>query len=498
MLGRTPPDEQSGEIRIMGAETEYTALFERQFIDGEWVPSSSADFIDVENPATFEHFARIPDGTVEDVDRAVDAARRALPSWKRTPLEERCALMELFLKHFQSMRNAVIGLEVKELGAPVTFAANAHCDYQYVRVASYIEAAGQAKLEEAFPASTVIREPVGVVGCITPWNYPLGQIVQKVVPALLMGNTVVLKPSQSTPLTACLMVEAFRRAGFPKGTINLISGRGSRAGARFAVHPKVAMISFTGSTEVGVTLAQQALAGVKRVSLELGGKSPCVWLPDVPDYAPAVPHLFNSILLNSGQTCTALSRLLVPKSRLAEVEALLVEHLSDYPVGDPADPKTKIGPVASKSQYETVKRYVELGVGEGARLLAGGVPEAPVKGWYVKPVIFTDVRNDMRIAREEIFGPVLCVIPYGTLDEAVELANDTPYGLNAMVYGASRAQACAVARRINAGNVYINDGPRDVYAPFGGYGASGIGREGGLYGLLEFTQLKALFDHSTF
>lgn len=455
---------------------DFTALFERQFIDGEWTPSSNPDFIEVENPATFEHFARIPDGTVEDVDRAVEAARQALPAWRATPLEERRALMLKFLEHFKSMRCAIIELESKELGAPVTFAANAHCDYQYVRVASYIEAAGQVKLEEAFPASTVIREPVGVVGCITPWNYPLGQIVQKVVPALLMGNTVVLKPSQSTPLTACLMVEAFR----------------------LAVHPKVAMLSFTGSTEVGVKLSQQALVSVKRVSLELGGKSPCVWLPEVPDYAPAVPLLFNSILLNSGQTCTALSRLLVPKSRLAEVEELLVAHLADYPVGDPADPKTKIGPVASKSQYETVKRYVELGIAEGARLLAGGVPDAPVKGWFVKPTIFTDVRNDMRIAQEEIFGPVLCVIPYETVDEAVELANATPYGLNALVYGATKEAASAVARRINAGNVYVNNGPRDVYAPFGGYGASGIGREGGLYGLLEFTQLKALFDHSTF
>ena len=477
---------------------DFTALFERQFIDGEWTASSSPDFIEVENPATFEHFARIPDGTVEDVDRAVEAACRALPAWRAKPLEDRRALMRRFLEHFKSMRSAIIALESRELGAPVTFAANAHCDYQYVRVASYIEAAGEVKMEETFPASTVIREPVGVVGCITPWNYPLGQIVQKVVPALLMGNTVVLKPSQSTPLTACLMTEAFRRAGFPKGVVNLISGRGSKAGARLAVHPKVAMISFTGSTEVGVKLSQQALVSVKRISLELGGKSPCVWLPDVADYAPAVPLLFNSILLNSGQTCTALSRLLVPKSRLAEVEELLLAHLADYPVGDPADPKTKIGPVASKSQYETVKHYVELGISEGARLLAGGVPDAPVKGWYVKPTIFTDVKNDMRVAQEEIFGPVLCVIPYETVDEAVELANATPYGLNAMVYGATKEAASAVARRINAGNVYINNGPRDVCAPFGGYGASGIGREGGLYGLLEFTQLKALFDHSTF
>lgn len=477
---------------------DFTPLFEKQFIDGEWVPSTSPDFIEVENPATFEHFARIPDGTPEDIDLAVEAAARALPAWSATPLEARRELMRKFLEHFRSMREEIIELEAEELGAPVSFAANSHCDYQYVRVASYIDEVKQVVFETRFPASTVIREPVGVIGCITPWNYPLGQIVQKVVPALLTGNTVVLKPSQSTPLTACLMTEAFRRAGFPKGTINLVSGRGSKAGARLAENRKVAMISFTGSTEVGIKLSQKALESVKRISLELGGKSPCVWLPSVKDFAPLVPQLFNSIMLNTGQTCTALSRLLVPRSRLAEAEAALVAKLPDYPVGDPKDPKTRIGPVASKAQYETVKRYIELGISEGARVLAGGVPDEPVKGWYVKPTIFTDVRNDMRIAQEEIFGPVLCVIPYDTVDDAVAIANDTPYGLNAMVCGMSEAEASKVARRINSGNVYINNGPRDVTAPFGGYGASGIGREGGRYGLMEFTQLKALFDHSTY
>lgn len=255
---------------------EFKPLFEKQFIDGEWTPSTSDAFIEVENPATLEHFARIQDGTVEDVSRAVEAADRAFSIWAATPLETRRELMRKFLEIFRGMREAIIALEVLELGAPVSFAASAHCDYQFVRIASYIEEVAKVKFVESFPASTVTREPIGVIGCVTPWNYPLGQIVQKVVPALLTGNTVVLKPSQATPLTACLMMEAFRRAGFPKGVVNLVSGRGSRAGARLAEEPKVGMISFTGSTAVGVALAQKALESVKRISLELGGKSPCV------------------------------------------------------------------------------------------------------------------------------------------------------------------------------------------------------------------------------
>ena len=361
----------------MASYDVFEPLFTNQFIGGEWTASSSPNRIAVENPATLEKFAEIPDGTVDDIDRAVDAAYESLPAWRATPLEKRRALMQQFLEHFKAMRQAIIDLEAAELGAPIAFGANAHCDYQFVRIQSYIDEVEKVVFEEPFEHSTVIREPVGVVGCITPWNYPIGQIVQKVIPALLTGNTVVLKPSQSTPLTACLMMEAFRLADFPKGVVNLVSGRGSRAGAELALNPKVAMISFTGSTAVGVSLSQQALKTVKRISLELGGKSPCVWLPDLPDYRPAVKPLFNSIFLNSGQTCTALSRLIVPKARLAEVEKLLQDHVKDYPVGDPFDPKVLIGPMASRQQFETVKSYIELGVKEGARLLAGSIPEEP-------------------------------------------------------------------------------------------------------------------------
>ena len=342
-----------------------------------------------------------------------------------------------------------------------------------------------------------VAKPVGVVACVTPWNYPLGQVVQKVVPAILMGCTVVLKPSQHTPLTACLLADAFDRACFPKGVFNMVSGRGSRLGDRLASHPDVDMVSFTGSTTVGIRIAQRALESVKHISLELGGKSPAVFLPS-DDYSAAYPKILSSIFFNAGQTCTALSRLIVPRRDLARIESEFCELAAKLVVGDPTDPKTDIGPVSSKAQFEKIAEYVQAGIDEGARLVMGDVPTDMSRGYYVRPVVFSDVRNDMRIAREEIFGPVLCIIPYDTVEEAVSIANDTPYGLSGYVHAPTKAEAVAVAKRIHSGNVYINDAPRDVTAPFGGYKQSGIGREGGLAGLLEFTQQKAVFDRTTY
>lgn len=470
--------------------------FDKHYINGEWVPSEGGGFISVENPATLERFAEVPDGTPADAVLAIEAAAAAQPAWSAVPMEKRISLMERMLALFREGRSEIIDLEVKELGSPVTFTASAQCDYQFARVQSYIDIARTLPLEEAYAQSTVIREPVGVVVCLTPWNYPLGQIVQKVVPAILTGNTVVLKPSQHTPLTAFILADAFDRAGFPKGVFNLISGRGSALGGTLASHPLVDMVSFTGSTKVGVSLAREALLGVKRISLELGGKSPFIWLKS-DDYRPALSRLVGSIFYNSGQTCTALSRLLVPEEDLPEIEKLLAETAAELRTGDPADPKTDLGPVSSLAQFQKVSEYIRLGLEEGARLIAGGEPESCEHGYYIRPVIFSGVRNDMRIAQEEIFGPVLAVIPYRTTDEAVAIANDTVYGLNAAVFG-PKEKALAVARRIKAGNVYVNDAPRDITAPFGGYRQSGIGREGGAAGLLEFTQQKAVFDRSTF
>ena len=466
--------------------------FEKLYIDGEWTPASSGEWIDVENPADMKIFARVPRGAAEDIDRAARAAKAAFPAWAAKPLSERISLMERFLAIFRSQEEEIIDLEIKELGAPWAFAKSSHCEYQYTRVRSYIDLAPEVPMVEKMPLSTVYREPVGVIGCITPWNYPLGQVVQKVIPALLMGNTVVLKPSQHTPLSCYLMADAFDRAGFPKGIFNMVTGRGAEVGDAMATHPMIDMISFTGSTSGGIQVARQALGTVKRITLELGGKSPDIFLP-MDGYDTAIRCCFNSIFLNSGQTCTALSRLIIPKSEEAKIEARLAAIVKEYTVGDPADHSVKVGPLASLSQYRKVRSYIEKGLSEGARLLAGGVPGDPVRGYYVEPTIFTGCTMDMTIARDEIFGPVLCVFTYETEDEAVALANDTRYGLNAAVYG-PKERAVAVAKKIRAGNVYINDSPRDTAAPFGGYKESGLGREGGVYGMLEFTQQKALFD----
>lgn len=466
--------------------------FEKLYINGEWVPSASGEFIDVENPATMKTFARVPAANAEDVDKAAKAAHAALPGWAATPLQTRIDLMKKMLVRFKELEPQIIDLEVKELGSPVTFAKSAHCEYQYVRTQSYIDLAPEVKFVENFAASTVYREPIGVIACITPWNYPLGQIIQKVIPAVLMGNTVIVKPSQHTPLTSYLLADAFEKAGFPKGVFNLVVGRGSVIGDPMADHPLIDMISFTGSTTGGVEVAQRGLKSVKRLCLELGGKSPDVFLKS-DSYTEGIRILFNSIFLNAGQTCTALSRVLVPREDKEKIEAEMKDIVKEYAAGNPTDPKVKVGPVASKAQYRKISEYIQKGIDEGAKVLCGGLPAPADHGYYIQPTIFTDVKNDMDIAQKEIFGPVLCVIPYDTVDEAVEIANDTTYGLNAAVWG-PKEEAIAVGRRIQAGNVYINDGPRDVTAPFGGYKESGIGREGGIYGLLELTQLKALFD----
>lgn len=468
--------------------------FDRQYINGAWVPSTGTEKIEVENPATLERFATVPDGTPEDVNRAVAAAKAAQPAWEKVPMAHRIEIMRKVIDHLKEHADEITELEVRELGAPVTFTRNLHVNYPIARVVSFTDLAEKGPLTVDFPESTCTREPVGVVACITPWNYPLGQVVQKVPPAILMGNTVVLKASQHTPLTAYFLAEAFEAAGLPPGVFNLVSGRGRKLGERLATHPDVDMVSFTGSTAVGSMLGRLGLESVKRIHLELGGKSPFVFLPGIEDYAPAVKKLFDSIFLNAGQTCTALSRLLVPKAEFEPVKAALLKALPQYAAGDPTNPKTAVGPLSSRAQYDKVRSYLLLGLEEGARLLAGTVPpEEPEGGYFIEPAIFVDVQNDMRIAREEIFGPVLCVLTYETVDEAVEIANDTPYGLNAAVWG-PKSEAIAVAKRIRAGNVYVNDGPRDITAPFGGMKASGLGREGGPEGLFAFTEWRAVFD----
>ena len=466
--------------------------FEKIYINGQWVPGSTGQFIDVENPATREIFAKVPAGNAKDVDAAAKAAHRALPVWSATPLEERISLMKRFLEIFRSQEDELIDITVKELGSPYTFTKTAQVEYQYTRTQSYIDLAPKVPLVEHMAASTVYREPVGVIGCITPWNYPLGQVIQKVIPALLMGNTVILKPSQHTPLSSYWLADAFEKANFPKGVFNLVTGRGGEVGDAMATHPLINMISFTGSTSGGINVGKNALTGLKHISLELGGKSPYIILKGS-NHEEAIRLCFNSIFLNSGQTCTAFSRLLIPKSEQSVIEKKLIEIAKEYTTGNPEDPSTKLGPLASLRQYEKVKSYIKSGIQEGARLLYGTIPENSNNGYYISPAIFTCVTSEMSIAKDEIFGPVLCVFPYETEEEAIRIANDTRYGLNAGVYG-EKEKAIAVAKKIEAGNIYINASPRDTSAPFGGYKQSGLGREGGIYGMIEFTQQKALFD----
>lgn len=466
--------------------------FEKLYINGQWISSRSGELMGVENPATQEIFAKVPAGNAEDVDAAAKAAHHALPAWRATPLSERIVLMKRFLDIFRSQEEELIAVTIKELGSPYTFTKTAQVEYQYTRTQSYIDLAPEVPLIEHMAASTVYREPVGVIGCITPWNYPLGQVIQKVIPALLMGNTVILKPSRYTPLSSYWLADAFEKANFPKGVFNLVTGRGGEVGDAMAAHPLVNMISFTGSTSGGINVGKNALTGLKHISLELGGKSPYIILKGS-NYQEAVRLCFNSIFLNSGQTCTAFSRLLIPKSEQSVIEKKLIEISKEYVTGNPKDPSTKLGPLASLRQYEKVKSYIESGIRDGAKLLCGTVPKQPQKGYYISPAIFTHVTPSMSIAEDEIFGPVLCVFPYETEAEAVQIANNNRYGLNAGVYG-EKEKAVAIAKQLEAGNVYINASPRDTAAPFGGYKQSGLGREGGIYGMLEFTQQKAVFD----
>lgn len=472
----------------------YSELFGKQMIDGQWVNPSTTHRVNVENPATREIIAGIPAGSESDARKAIEAAERAFSAWAKTPVEERIHLMEHLLQYLHAAREEIVFWESAELGMPKAYVRRKHCDYQLSRIEAYIECTRQIRFLSRRKKAAVRIEPLGVVSCLTPWNYPLGQIIQKVIPALLMGNTVVLKPSSLAPLTSVILAEAFRQAGFPDGVFNLINGVGTRFGGVLTDHPSVGMISFTGSTEIGRALAMRAAAGLKRINLELGGKSPCIWLPGIDDYEPACRTLFNSVFLNAGQTCTSLSRLLIPESMKDEAEKLLKRFCSEYRIGMPDDPLAVVGPVISRGQYDRVSDFIRLGLKEGATLLVGEVPPAePQGGWFIRPVIFTDVTENMHIAQEEIFGPVLCVMTYRDREDALRIANGTKYGLSSAVFGPA-GEAEAFAAELEAGNVFINNSPRDITAPFGGFKESGIGYESGVEGLMAFTHIKSIFD----
>ncbi|MFD8914508.1 aldehyde dehydrogenase family protein [Streptomyces sp. NPDC059575] len=453
------------------------------YIDGAWRPATGRDVIEVVNPADEQVIGRVPAGDAQDVDAAVCAARAALPGWAATPPAERAARLAALRDALAARSDEFTETITAELGAPPEFARAVQAGLPVAVAGSYAELAATHAFEEKVGNSTVLHEPVGVVAAITPWNYPLHQIVAKVAPALAAGCAVVLKPAENTPLTAQLFAEAVHEAGVPAGVFNLVTGLGPVAGQALAEHPGVDLVSFTGSTAVGRRIGAAAGAGVKRVALELGGKSANVILPSA-DLAKAVNVGVANVMANSGQTCSAWTRMLVHRDQYDEAVTLAAAAAAKY--GD------RIGPVVSERQRDRVRGYIEKGVAEGARLVAGG-PESPrEQGYFVSPTVFADVTPDMTVAQEEIFGPVLCVLPYDDEEDALRIADGTVYGLAGAVWAGDEEEAAAFARRMRTGQVDINGGRFNPLAPFGGYKQSGVGRELGAYGLAEYLQTKSL------
>jgi aldehyde dehydrogenase (NAD+) len=461
------------------------------FIDGQWVPSSAGETIDVENPATEATIGVIPAGTAEDVDRAVAAARAAFDGWSRTSPEERGKLLSR-LQEAMTARHAEVARTITaEMGAPRKMSETIQAGLPIADIATAAQLATDMEWEQQVGNSRVVLEPVGVVGAITPWNYPLHQITAKVAYALAAGCTVVLKPSEVAPLCAYHLMDALEEIGAPPGLVNLVTGYGPVVGEAIAAHPGVDMVSFTGSTRAGRRVAEVAAATVKKVALELGGKSANVILPDA-DLTRAVKVGVANCYLNSGQTCTAWTRMLVHESQYADAVELAGTAAAAYATGDPDDEATRLGPLVSRTQRERVTAYIDKGVAEGARLVTGGTDNPQPQGHFVAPTVFADVTSDMTIAQEEIFGPVLSILPYRDEEEALRIANDSIYGLAGGVWAADADRAVAFARRIRTGQVDINGGSFNVAAPFGGYKQSGIGRELGRAGLEEFCQVKSL------
>jgi aldehyde dehydrogenase (NAD+) len=461
------------------------------YVGGAWVDSASPDTIDVMNPATEEIIDRVPAGTAADVDRAVAQARRALPGWQAHPPSERAGYLRAMLDALTERGEEIATTIARDLGAPLPLARNVHVGTPIAVLGSYVELLATYPFGDQIANSMIIREPVGVVGAITPWNYPLHQVVAKVAAALAAGCTVVLKPSEVAPLAAYALMDIAADIDLPPGVLNLVSGTGPVVGEAIATHPGIDMVSFTGSTRAGKRVAALAAGSVRRVALELGGKSPNVILADA-DFAVAVKVGVAKAFVNSGQTCNALTRMLAPRSRYEETVELAVKAAGRYPTGDPFDEATRLGPLVSATQLDRVRDYIETGVKEGARLVTGGAEPAAATGFFVAPTLFADVTPSMTIAREEIFGPVLSILAYDSEDEAVEIANDTPYGLAAAVWSGDADHAVAVGRRLQAGQVEINGGRFNPAAPFGGYKQSGLGRELGPFGLEEFLEVKSL------
>ncbi|RVK27796.1 aldehyde dehydrogenase family protein [Sinorhizobium meliloti] len=464
------------------------------YIDGKWVEPATQNDLLVLNPATEKPIAVISLGTAVDVDRAVAAAKKAFASYSRTSVEERLALLEKLLAIYKRRYDEMADTITAELGAPRTMSHEQQADVGVGHLQGFIDALKRLKLREKLPnGDTLLREPIGVCGLITPWNWPVNQIALKVVPALATGCTCVLKPSEFTPLNAMLYAEMIEEAGFPAGVFNLVNGDGIHAGAALSKHKDIDMMSFTGSTRAGIAVSKDAADTVKRVTLELGGKSPNIVFADA-DIEERVTASILECFNNSGQSCDAPTRMLVERSAYDEVVEIARRVGMEARVGDSTKVGSHIGPLVSHIQFERVQALIEAGVAEGATLLAGGPgkPEGFETGYFVQPTIFADVDNSMRIAREEVFGPVLSIIPFDTEEEAIAIANDTNYGLAAYVQTRDRERAERVASRLRAGMVHINGGPHRYGSPFGGYKQSGNGREGGMFGLEDFLEVKTV------
>jgi aldehyde dehydrogenase (NAD+) len=465
---------------------------DRLYADGQWVAPLGRSTIPVENPATETVFARVPAGTAADVDRAVTAARRAFPGWAATPPGHRAAHLERLHGALATRTDTIASTVAQEVGTPIRVARRIQAGLPLTVLRSYVELAALPTAIEEIGNSLVVREPAGIVGAITPWNYPLHQVVAKVGAALAAGCTVVLKPAELTPLAAYLLFDAAHEADLPPGVLNLVSGDGPQAGAALAAHPDVDVVSFTGSTATGAAVAKLAADRIARVTLELGGKSANVILDDA-DLGAAVKAGVGNAFLNAGQTCTAWTRMLVHRSGYDEAVALAGKAAQRYTMGDPFDAATRLGPLVCARQRERVRGYIATGLEEGARLVAGG-RDAPVpeRGYFVPATVLADVAPDATVAQDEIFGPVLSIIPVADDDEAVEVANDSRYGLAGAVWSGDPARALAVARRMRTGAVDINGAAFNPLAPFGGYRRSGVGRELGVHGLAEFQEIKAI------
>jgi aldehyde dehydrogenase (NAD+) len=465
------------------------------YIDGQWVEPVRPNTLDVDNPRTEQASGRISAGSAEDVDAAVRAARRAFASWSQTSREERLDVLQAMLAEYQKRAGDLADAVSEEMGAPPSLAAGPQVNLGLAHLASAIDVLKNFEFEEPHGATLVVKEPIGVCGLITPWNWPINQIAVKVYPALATGCTMVLKPSEVAPYSAQIFTEIIDAAGVPAGVYNLVFGDGPVVGAAISSHPDIDMVSFTGSTRAGVDVARNAAPTVKRVSQELGGKSPNIVLDDE-DFAKSVAVGVSVMMMNSGQSCNAPSRMLVPNSRMDEAIAVARATAGAVKVGDPND-ASAIGPVASKAQFDKIQGLMQKGIDAGATVVIGGTgrPDGLDTGYYVKPTVFAHVTNDMAIAREEIFGPVLCILGYDDLDQALEIANDTEYGLAGYVSAADIDKARAVARRIRAGSVAINHA-FDMNAPFGGYKRSGNGREWSEFGFHEYLEVKAALGYA--